>query len=208
MNKKTLFSYIKSIKKIIPDIDSGAVLNAIMQLPDVFSSETIQINKSVKKEVLQTTLQAIRHINKSRKKEGNVLMKEIKNYINTIFKISKQLVLLESKRIKLKKSKIYNQIKTEKIEYSPSRLESEMIYYFERNDITEERIRLQYHCRFFLEVMKTEQVVGKKLNFISQEILREINTIGSKANNFEIQKKVVIMKEQIDKTKEQLQNIL
>ena len=83
-----------------------------------------------------------------------------------------------------------------------------MIYYFERNDITEERIRLNHHCEFFLDVMKTEEVMGKKLIFIAQEILREINTIGSKANDFEIQRQVVQMKENIDKTKEQLQNIL
>ena len=78
----------------------------------------------------------------------------------------------------------------------------------EKNDITEERIRLNHHCNFFLDVIKKESVVGKKLSFISQEILREINTIGSKANDFAIQKKVIKMKEEIEKTKEQLQNIL
>ena len=88
------------------------------------------------------------------------------------------------------------------------RLETEMIYYIEKYDITEERIRLQYHCKFFLEIIRTEEFSGRKLLFLSQEILREINTIGSKANDFEIQRQVVQMKENIDKTKEQLQNIL
>ena len=208
LNKKKLLSHIKSIKNITPDAGEGFILNAAIKLPDIFSNQEFQINKKVKKEILTNTIKALKVLNKCRNKEGEALMKEIKTYINSIIKTSKQLVLLEKKRLKNRKSKIYNQIKKESINYNPSRLESEMIYYFERNDITEERVRLQHHCVFFLEVMKNENVMGKKLIFISQEILREINTIGSKANDFEIQKRVVNMKEQIEKAKEQLQNIL
>ena len=208
LDNQKLIGHVKSLKKITPDASSGSILNAVMHLPDIFSSETVTITTIVKKEFLTRILQALQNLTKCRKKEGHSLMKAIKSYINSIVQISKDLVRLEAERVKLKKSKIYNQIKTQNIDHNPSRIESEMIYYFERNDITEERIRLQYHCRFFLEVLKKERVVGRKLNFISQEILREINTIGSKANYFEIQKKVVLMKEQIDKIKEQLQNIL
>ena len=120
----------------------------------------------------------------------------------------KALDPLDLKRNKKRKLKILNQFKNANIDHDPSRLESEMIYYFERSAIAEERVRLQHHCNFFLQVMHTENIAGKKLNFIAQEILREINTIGSKANDFEIQKKVVEMKEQIEKVKEQIQNIL
>jgi uncharacterized protein (TIGR00255 family) len=119
-------------------------------------------------------------------------------------------VKLERQRTKIKKQKILNQVKSisKDVDYNPGRLELEMIYYFEKHDITEERVRLKYHCDFFLQILKAEKIMGRKLNFLSQEILREINTIGSKANHFEIQKIVVEMKEDIDKTKEQLQNIL
>jgi len=151
---------------------------------------------------------ALGQLNECRKKEGSTLMIVIGGYINRILKISKQLVRLEEKRRKRRKQKLANQIQSAELEVNSSRLEAEMIYYFERNDITEERIRLSHHCEFFLDVMKTEEVMGKKLVFIAQEILREINTIGSKANDFEIQKRVVQMKEQVEKTKEQLQNIL
>ena len=208
LNKLKIDSYVKKIKKIMPDVNSEAILNAVIQLPDVFYNEKISINNHFEKAILKTATVTMQRLNNYRKKEGYILMREIKDYIKTILKIVRKIKPLESKRLNLKKSKIYNEIKAQKSDYSPTRLESEMIYYFEKNDITEERIRLEYHCNFFLEVVKNDLVMGKKLNFISQEILREINTIGSKANNFEIQKLVVLMKEQIEKTKEQLLNIV
>ena len=127
-----------------------------------------------------------------------------------IAQTSKQMVFLEKERLKKKKGKIKRAIEHNlgNIKHESSRLEAEMIYYIERNDITEERVRLQCHCDFFLEVIGQKKPAGKKLLFIAQEILREINTIGAKANDFEIQKRVVLMKEEVDKTKEQLQNIL
>jgi|TARA_B100000530_G_scaffold287266_1_gene202454 uncharacterized protein (TIGR00255 family) len=208
LNKSKIDSYIQKIKKIMPDVNSDAILNAVVHLPDIFYNQKLNINNNFEKEILKIVQIEVKKLNNYRKKEGRVLIREIKNYIKIILKIIKQLRPLELKRLKLKKSKIYNELKTQKADYSRAKLESEMIYYFEKNDITEERIRLQHHCNFFLEVLKNELVVGKKLNFISQEILREINTIGSKANNFEIQKLVVLMKEQIEKTKEQLLNIV
>ena len=207
-NKQKLNAHIKSIKHMIPDLKSEAVLNIAIKFPDIFTPQIFSLNSIIKKEVFKKIMIALHNLDQFRQKEGNALMKEIKLYINMISKVSKQLVSLELKRIKLKKSKILNQIKKEKLEYNPSKLESEMIYYFEKNDITEERIRLQHHILFFREVMKSEIIVGKKLTFITQEMLREINTIGSKANDFEIQKRVVVMKEQVEKIKEQLQNIL
>ena len=154
--------------------------------------------------------QGMLDLNKYRVKEGKRLKQVIKEYINSILKITKELTQLEKKRKSRKKKKLSDQIKSiaNDIAYSSTRLESEMIYYFEKNDITEERVRLQCHCTFFLQIIQKEQIIGKKLIFLSQEILREINTIGSKANDFDIQKCVVKMKENIDKTKEQLQNIL
>tara|TARA_Y100000994_G_scaffold16350_1_gene12344 strand:+ start:2441 stop:3295 length:855 start_codon:yes stop_codon:yes gene_type:complete len=208
LNKKKVNSYIKTMTDIVPAADPGSILNAVIKLPDIFLSEKFKINTKLKNQILKIIVKEIRRLNITRTKEGKSLQKEITKYINIILKSIKSLVPLEIKRHKKRKRKILTQFKHANIEYNPSRLESEMIYYFERNDITEERVRLQHHCNFFLQVMRTEEIAGKKLNFIAQEILREINTIGSKANDFQIQKRVVKMKEQIEKIKEQIQNIL
>tara|TARA_B100001250_G_C19812054_1_gene796181 strand:- start:1271 stop:2125 length:855 start_codon:yes stop_codon:yes gene_type:complete len=208
LNKKKLSSYIKTIREIEPKADSGAILNAAIKLPDIFVPDNLVVNKTTKMSILKIISKEINNLNIVRKKEGKILKKEIKLYLNNIIKISKELIPLELKRFKNRKLKIQNQFSKSDIGYDLSKLESEMIYYFERSDITEERVRLQYHCDFFNQVMNTEDFLGKKLNFISQEILREINTIGSKANDFEIQKRVVKMKEEIEKIKEQVQNIV
>ena len=210
LNKKQLKTHIKSIIEVTPDVDHGAVLNAAIKLPDIFVSENFTFNRVNKKILLGSVDSGIKDLILFRKKEGTALMKEIKKYINSIIKVVKQISTLEKKRISKKKDKLQKLIKNNisKTDYNLNRLEAEMIYYFERNDITEERIRLQQHCNFFLDVIKKGGAMGKKLVFISQEILREINTIGSKAHDFEIQKRVVVMKEEIEKTKEQLLNIL
>ena len=211
-NQDKLYLNIERMRKIVPDADSGSLLNAAFKLPDIFSSEIAGIcnAKNIKKEILNSVEITLKNTIKYRKKEGKILTKEIKKYINNILKISRQIKLLEKPRLKRKKDKIISSIKKniKATDYNQSQLELEMIYYFEKNDITEERVRLQHHCQFFIENSKKNGVVGKKLIFIAQEILREINTIGAKANDFEIQKRVVLMKEEIDKTKEQLQNIL
>ena len=212
LDKKKLNSHISTIKKILPDTDPGAILNAAIKLPDVFVSESYNLftSKSFSKKMLTAIKQVLTNVTKYRQQEGKTLRKEIKTYIDRILQLSKQLGLMEKARLKNKRSKLLKSIQNNlnNVDYDLSRLESEMIYYIEKYDITEERVRLQYHCEFFLEVLLQKKPMGKKLTFISQEILREINTIGSKANDFKIQKRVVLMKEQIDKAKEQLQNIL
>lgn len=122
----------------------------------------------------------------------------------------KKLHKLEKIRLADKKKKILKNFSSLDKIYTidESRLEQELLYYFEKNDITEERVRLEHHCNYFISIIKDDKYVGRKLNFLCQEILREINTIGSKANNFEIQKNVILMKEFLEQTKEQLQNIL
>ena len=208
LNKSKLRDHIKTLSEIEPKANPGAILNAAIKLPDLFVSDKSLANNNIKASILKIINKEIDTLNVARKKEGKTLKKEIKLYINSIMKITKQLIPLELKRLKNKKSKIKNQFLNSSINYDVSRLESEMVFYFERCDITEERVRLQHHCEFFIKEMNSSDILGKKLNFISQEILREINTIGSKANDFEIQKRVVIMKEEIEKIKEQIQNIL
>jgi len=164
-----------------------------------------------KKFFLEKIKSTVASVAKHREKEGRQLYKAIRSYISSIRAFNKQLIPLEKSRKIRKKEKLLTQLKSiedQNIDYSQSRLEEAMIYYFEKNDITEERVRLDCHCKFFLEILKNEQIIGRKLNFLSQEILREINTIGSKANDFDLQKCVIQMKENIDKVKEQIQNIL
>tara|TARA_B100001250_G_C19758844_1_gene771462 strand:- start:241 stop:1098 length:858 start_codon:yes stop_codon:yes gene_type:complete len=212
LDKKKLNTHIYTIKKIVPDADVGAILNIAIKLPDIFVPESHSVcrSNSFGKKMLNAIKQSLADVTKYRQQEGKILRKEIKSYVDSILNISKKLSSMEKERLKNKKSKLLKSIQNNlnKIDYDPSRLESEMIYYLEKYDITEERVRLQYHCNFFLDVLSQKAPMGKKLTFISQEILREINTIGSKANDFNIQKIVVLMKEQIDKAKEQLQNIL
>jgi len=209
INEHKLKSYIKKLSIISPESNAGDVLNAAISLPNIFSHNTFQLTESINIKIISFIKDGLNEVQDFRIKEGKQLQKEVVKYIKVIQKTSKLLPSLEIKKNKQKKAKIFTQLSLNKnINYDPSRLESEMIYYFEKHDITEEVVRLSSHCDFFLEVMGNDNVMGKKLNFISQEILREINTIGSKANNFEIQKKVVIMKEEIEKIKEQIQNIL
>ncbi len=212
LDKKKLNSHISTIKKILPDADSGVILNAAIKLPDVFVSDSHNLvsSNSFSKKMLKAIKQCLINVTRYRQQEGKILKKEIKSYVDSILRLSKQLSLMEKQRLKNKKSKLLTFIQNNinNVDYDSSRLESEMIYYLEKYDITEERVRLQCHCDFFLEVLLQKTPMGKKLIFISQEILREINTIGAKANDFKIQKSVILMKEQIDKAKEQLQNIL
>ena len=212
LDKKKLNSHISTIKKILPDADAGVILNAAIKLPDVFVSDSHNLvgSNSFSKKMLKAIKQCLINVTRYRQQEGKILKKEIKSYVDSILRLSKQLSLMEKQRLKNKKSKLLTFIQNNinNVDYDSSRLESEMIYYLEKYDITEERVRLQCHCDFFLEVLLQKKPMGKKLTFISQEILREINTIGAKANDFKIQKSVILMKEQIDKAKEQLQNIL
>ena len=210
LNKKKLRNYISLLSAVSPKSDDGQILNAAIKLPDIFNSDFFSTTMKTKKLFIKEVKKVVLDLNNYRKKEGEKLKKVIKIYIMNIFKITKKLPVLEKKRKHRKKLKLIEQIKSvsSQVDYNASRLESEMIYYFERSDITEERVRLQYHCKFFIEVLNKNKIIGKKLTFVSQEILREINTIGSKANDFEIQKLVVEMKENIEKVKEQLQNIL
>lgn len=209
LDVKKLKCHIKMLKEVSPDSDSGQILNAAISLPDIFSSPSFKLTSTIKHKLLYNINLSILDLVKYRKKEGLKLAKEIRVYIKNIHKKTKKLNLLEKKRQHLKREKILKRLKSIQgsINYDAARLEQEMIYYFEKYDITEERVRLEGHCKFFFDILK-EEYSGRKLAFLAQEILREINTIGSKANNFDIQKHVVEMKEDIEKTKEQLQNIL
>ncbi len=152
--------------------------------------------------------EALKNINDFRAQEGEILRRDVTEKVNNILEFSKQIEEYEKERVEAVREKILSRFAELKAEPDQSRLEQEMIFYIEKLDINEEKVRLRQHCAYFLETLENESNPGKKLGFIAQEMGREINTTGSKANHTEIQKLVVKMKDELEKIKEQSLNIL
>jgi uncharacterized protein (TIGR00255 family) len=212
INKSLVELYIKQLKEIAEKTDSDTedFLSIAMRMPDVFKQEREELDEEEWKYVMQKIDEAIVAFNQFRADEGMVLMKDFMERINSILSLLKEVEVLEKPRIQ----QIRDRIKKNVNELIPiesidkNRLEQELIYYIEKLDITEEKVRLRSHCDYFLEALKSPNAEGRKLGFISQEIGREINTIGSKANDAGIQKMVVQMKDELEKIKEQSLNVL
>ena len=189
--------------------DTGSLISSLLKIPDVVVKKNEEISKKELKNLLSGINEVVKKILVSRSNEGKELFKDIVNRINLISK----LLIRVKKLSKTQASKIEEKIKSKinsnsNLILDQNRFEQEMIYYLEKLDMTEEVVRLKSHIKYFEEVIKEQSPVGKKLNFISQEIGREINTIGSKCSNADIQKIVVEMKNELEKIKEQLLNIL
>lgn len=200
----------KTSKLINQPLENEQVMQIIMRLPDVLKTELKELDDEEWKVILQTTDAAIKQLNEFRVQEGKVLENDFKKRIERIVDALNQIKPFEKERIEKIRERI-NQNLNEFIEnqdVDKNRFEQEIIFYLEKFDITEEKVRLRNHTAYFLETIEKEEQAGKKLGFISQEIGREINTIGSKANHAEIQKIVVQMKDELEKIKEQLLNIL
>lgn len=185
------------------------VVYQILKLPDVLKGERNQADENEWKQIKQTISQAIVQLNNFRDMEGLSLKKDFEERLNKIKICLDEVKTLDEKRIAIIKTRIrtniFDVITKDKID--ENRFEQELIYYIEKLDINEEKVRLQTHLDYFLNTM-TEASAGRKLNFIAQEIGREINTIGSKANDAPIQKLVVLMKDELEKIKEQCNNVL
>jgi uncharacterized protein (TIGR00255 family) len=185
------------------------LLQMVMTLPDVFKQQIAEVSEDEMKKIKQLIQQALTQFNTFRKAEGATLAKDLEKRIQTILNLLKKVEQADSKRLKNIKERIkkglQDAIGKEKI--NQNRFEEELIYYVEKIDITEEKVRLKTHCNYFLATLN-EKSSGRKLGFISQEIGREMNTIGSKANDAVMQKAVVQMKDELEKIKEQLMNVL
>ena len=185
------------------------LLATILRMPEVMDSKKQEvINDGNWPAVEKCIDQAIANINAFRAQEGEVLYKDVTEKVVRILALSDQVENFEKERVTAVREKILSRFAELKAEPDPSRLEQEMIFYIEKLDINEEKVRLRQHCRYFLETIDNEACPGKKLGFIAQEMGREINTTGSKANHTEIQKLVVMMKDELEKIKEQSLNIL
>jgi len=186
------------------------LLQLALGLPEVVKYEEETISEEEWKVVEKTFQQALAAFQQFRADEGNVLEQDVKYRIGIILKNLELIEIEEPKRVPLVKERL-NQFLNEAVgreSIDQNRFEQELIYYIDKLDITEEKIRLKSHCDYFIETLKNADANGKKLGFISQEIGREINTLGSKANDANIQKLVVGMKEELEKIKEQLLNVL
>ena len=207
LNLKVIKAYMNQMQGISHDLTVQDRFNAAMLLPDVMQSNQSDFSEEDWNEFKIALKVALNRIQEFRKDEGKILFKEFELRIGNIMSLLKEVPEYEEERIVKLKQRIYKSLE-EFSEVNEERLEQELILYLEKLDITEEKLRLQNHCEYFIETLNSPESNGKKLNFISQEIGREINTLGSKSNHSEMQKIVVDMKDELEKIKEQLLNVL
>lgn len=184
-------------------------LPTLLRLPDVMKQEIEEVDDSEWTLVEDTIEKAIDELINFRIQEGEALKKVLIANIDNIRSLLKNVEIYENERLEKIKSRIYDNLtQLENVEYDNSRFEQEMIFYMEKLDINEEKTRLANHLDYFIKTLNEEKSQGKKLGFISQEIGREINTLGSKSNHFEMQRIVVQMKDELEQIKEQILNVL
>jgi uncharacterized protein (TIGR00255 family) len=212
INKDLLKFYYREIKQVANELGENTenLMNTVINLPEVVKYDEHSVSEDEWKLMLETFNAAVSDFDKFRLDEGAVLQKDLSSRIEIILSLMEFVVKDETARIPIIKEKI-NVLLADAVgkeNVDQNRLEQELIYYIDKLDITEEKVRLKSHCDYFLEILKNKDANGKKLGFISQEIGREINTMGSKANDANIQRYVVGMKEELEKIKEQLLNVL
>jgi uncharacterized protein (TIGR00255 family) len=205
-NKSKIKSYLKELRKDFK-IDESQIISNLLS-GNTYVNSNITFTKSEEKKIKILLDKVIQKQLKYRKIEGKAIGNDLSKSVSKINSYISKTISIESNRVEDKKKKFKSYFNELNEKFDKSRLEQEMIYYIEKLDINEEIIRLKHHLKFFSLEMKNKEIKGKKLSFICQEIGREINTIGSKANNFEIQSLVVNMKEELEKIKENILNIL
>ena len=207
LNSPLINTYIDQLRDIV-DGSAVELLKIAVKMPEAIISEEIEENDSDWPIIFKQIENVIESLIKYRKDEGLVLEKDFIMRIHKIEDLLSSINKIDPKRINHIRSKINLEIEKLNIDHDNNRFEQELIYYIEKIDITEEQVRLKNHLEYFLSSLKNSTSNGKKLAFIGQEIGREINTIGSKANNSEMQKLVIQMKDELEKIKEQLLNVL
>lgn len=208
INAELIKSYMEEFKSITPNVTDGELLPVVMRLPDVISYTQDDLGEDEWNQIRATIIEAIAALNQFRLDEGNVLEKHITQNLTNILELLIEVDPFEKERIETIKERFNKRLEELKVDVDQNRFEQELIFYLEKFDITEEKVRLKNHCEYFLKELAGNESNGKKLGFISQEIGREINTLGSKSNHSEMQKIVVQMKDELEKIKEQSLNIL
>ena len=212
VNKDIFRAYLRQVTDALSfsgvDADYDAIVPAILRMPEVVSAQADTISEEEHAALMQTIREALQNFNSFREQEGATLIADLMNRVDKIEDYKLQVEPYEKVRCETIKNRIRENLAQLKVDVDSNRLEQEMIFYIEKLDITEEKVRLSNHCRYFREVAAEEEAPGRKLGFIAQEMGREINTLGSKANESNMQILVVKMKDELEKIKEQVLNIL
>ena len=212
IDKKLFRAYLCQLNDALSysgiDASYDALVPTIVKMPNVLSTESISVSEAERAALIQAVSEAVAKLNAFREQEGAVLIADLLGRVERIEEYKNAVVPFEKARTEVIRNRIRENIEKLQVEVDNNRLEQEMIFYIEKLDITEEKVRLQNHCKYFREVADTEESAGRKLGFIAQEMGREINTMGSKANDADIQVLVVKMKDELEKIKEQVLNIL
>ena len=212
IDKPLFAAYIKQMNEALAyagvSVDYEAIIPVVMKMPNVIQADTTDASDDEKKAVMAAVEGAIDKLDAFRKQEGAILIADLLRRVETIEQMRNEIIPFEAARTEAVRQRIREGIEKLGVEVDNNRLEQEMIFYIEKLDITEEKVRLENHCKYFREVANNEEQAGRKLGFIAQEMGREINTTGSKANQHDIQKLVVKMKDELEKIKEQVLNIL
>jgi uncharacterized protein (TIGR00255 family) len=203
---KAYYADLKAVNSLIGE-HTDDYLSVILRMPDIYINEREELGAEEKTWILNLTKEAVDHLNEFRRQEGQALEKEFSERIEDIRRWLNEVPKYEQERIEVIRERIKKNLEDLSAKYDDNRLEQEMIFYIEKLDVSEEKMRLSNHLDYFLETMKLP-LSGKKLGFITQEIGREINTLGSKSNHAEMQKLVVDMKDSLEKIKEQVLNTL
>jgi uncharacterized protein (TIGR00255 family) len=209
VNEELATGYTKQLLRIAAATGAGTeVLPAVMRMPDVLQSSDEDLSWEEWEQVEQTLLQTINSLQGFRADEALELKKDLELRLSRIEAGLQAVAPFEEERKERVKTRLQKSLDQLKVEVDQDRFEQELIYYLEKYDVTEEKVRLAAHLKYFKELMNAGSPVGKKLGFVSQELGREINTLGSKANHAGLQKVVVEMKDELEKIKEQVLNIL
>jgi uncharacterized protein (TIGR00255 family) len=207
VNPTVVNKYIKQLEGLVTG-NKMDFLQMAIKMPDAISTEREDIDESEWADIQNEILNALENIRVYRMEEGNVLELDFTKRISLISNLLEQVLEIDPERITNVRERLHKGVSELKEKYDENRFEQELVYYIEKFDITEEKVRLQNHLEYFTKTLNSDNSNGKKLGFISQEIGREINTIGSKANFAPMQKLVVQMKDELEKIKEQLLNVL
>lgn len=207
---KSYFNELTSLSKSLGNQVDSDIFLQVLRMPDVVSSPQEELPEELWKQVYQAISDCCDKVDGFRIQEGEVLAKDFVKRVKLIDSLIDEITPFEKNRVEVLRNKFISTFKDMQLKdkYDANRLEQEMIFYVEKLDITEEKVRLRKHCNYFLETMAEPESQGKKLGFIVQEMGREVNTTGSKASDFNIQQIVVKMKDEVEKLKEQLANIL
>jgi uncharacterized protein (TIGR00255 family) len=207
INPIVVKKYMEQLRQIA-NIDDDELLKMAIRMPDTMKSEREEIEETEFIEIEKTLQQALTEINSFRTDEGNALEKDLMFRVSNIAQLLQEIIAMDPDRIEGVRERLRKGVADLQEKVDENRFEQELVYYIEKFDITEEKVRLENHLSYFLETINSSDSNGRKLGFISQEMGREINTIGSKSNYAPMQQLVVQMKDELEKIKEQLLNVL